>query len=123
MLDATFILYVSDFDASRRFYTRLLGREPVPFEETFVMFFLESGTRLGLLAQAAPDGSPQVPSGGFELDFAVAENTDVDRLHREWAEDGIAILQPPHEMPFAYNFLATDRDGHRLRVYCRRVAG
>jgi len=118
MLEPTFILYVSDLDTSIRFYSRLLKLTPVPFEPTFVMFFLESGARLGLLAV---DSAEAGPSAGFELDFPVGENSDVDRIYTEWSQDGIAITQPPHDMSFAYNFVARDPDGHCLRVYCRRV--
>ena len=117
MLDATFVLYVSDLEASRRFYVRLFGREPVPFEPTYEMFFLESGARLGLLARE----DTAAGSVGFELDFPVADNADVDRLYREWSALGTRIVDPPHDMAFAYNFVACDPDGHRLRVYCRRV--
>ncbi len=123
MLDATFILYVSDLAVSSAFYARLFQQEPVPFEPTFVMFFLESGARLGLVTRVVVESSPAMVSAGFELDFPVAENADVDRLHRDWAASGIAIEQAPHDMAFAYNFLATDPDGHRLRVYSRRLAG
>ncbi|WPB58421.1 VOC family protein [Xylophilus sp. GOD-11R] len=123
MLDATFILYVSDLDRSTRFYAQLLQRSPVPFEPTFVMFFLESGARLGLVARETVEDSPAMTSQGFELDFPVGDNADVDRLHDEWAGLGAVIVRPPHDMPFAYNFLAADPDGHRLRVFCRRVAG
>ena len=118
MLEPTFILYVSKLDTSIRFYSRLLKLTPVPFEQTFVMFFLESGARLGLLEVApAKAASP----AGFELDFPVGENSDVDRIYAEWSREGIAITQPPHDISFAYNFVAHDPDGHCLRVYCRRV--
>jgi len=118
MLEPTFILHVSKLDTSIRFYSRLLKLAPVPFEPIFVMFFLESGARLGLLEVEAADTG----SAGFELDFPVAENADVDRLHEEWSGQGITITQPPHDMSFAYTFVAHDPDGHCLRVYCRRVS-
>lgn len=120
MLEPTFILYVSNFDTSVRFYSQLLKLTPVPFEPTFAMFFLDSGARLGLLEV---ESSNTTPSAGFELDFPVGENADVDRLHAEWSAQGITITQPPHDMSFAYNFVAHDPDGHCLRVYCRRVTG
>lgn len=123
MLDPTFILFVSDLDTSIGFYSRLLNLTPVPFEPTFVMFFLESGARLGLLAVPADKASTPAPSAGFELDFPVGENADVDRLHKEWSQQGITITRPPHDMSFAYTFVASDPDGHCLRVYCRRVSG
>lgn len=123
MLDPAFILYVTDLDRSIRFYSGLLQLSPVPFEPTFVMFFLESGARLGLLYRPVDGPAPAPPSTGFELDFPVADDSDVDRLHAEWSGQGIAVAQPPHHMSFAYTFVATDPDGHRLRVYCRRVSG
>jgi len=123
MLDPTFIVYVSDLEVSRRFYTRLLQLEPVPFDTSFVMFFLESGARLGLVERSTVETSPARPSSGFELDFPVGTNADVDRLHREWIGLGVTVQGPPHDVSFAYNFLGSDPDGHCLRVFCRRVSG
>lgn len=123
MLDATFIVYVSDLAVSRQFYARILGLEPVPFDTSFLMFFLESGARLGLVARDTVETSPARPSSGFELDFPVGTNADVDRLHQEWTDMGVTVQGAPHDVSFAYNFLASDPDGHCLRVFCRRVAG
>jgi predicted enzyme related to lactoylglutathione lyase len=41
----------------------------------------------------------------------------VDAVYADWASRGLRILQTPVEMDFGYTFVATDPDGHRLRVY------
>ncbi|QHJ01266.1 drug:proton antiporter [Xylophilus rhododendri] len=122
-MDASFILYVSDLERSSRFYAELLGQQPVPFEATFVMFFQESGARLGLAQRDSIASAGALPSSGFELDFPVSTHGDVDRMHADWVRRGLAIVEPPNHMAFAYTFVAADPDGHRLRFYCRRVSG
>jgi predicted enzyme related to lactoylglutathione lyase len=120
MLSVNFVLYVSDLKKSAALYSHILQQSPIALDPPFVMFFLESGERLGLLDRATRP-TPDASSSGFELAFPVGENSDVDRVFQEWRGLDVTIVDPPHELPFAYNFLAVDPDGHRLRVFCRRV--
>lgn len=41
---------------------------------------------------------------------------DVEQLYRDWTARGFAIPLEPTTLAFGYTFVATDPDGHRLRV-------
>lgn len=111
------ILYVDSPEQSTRFYARLLGLQPVEASPTFALFVLASGLKLGLWSRHTVEPAA-TPVGGSELAFAVATDAEVDRLHAQWAQDGLAIVQKPQAMDFGHTFTAQDPDGHRLRVYC-----
>ena len=71
---------------------------------------------LGLQAadEIEPAAEPHV--GGTELSLSNAERADVDRLHAQWKALGIPMVLEPTVLEFGYTFVATDPDGHRLRV-------
>lgn len=46
----------------------------------------------------------------------VPDDEAVRALHERWQTAGVAIEQPPHEAVFGLTFVATDPDGHRIRV-------
>jgi catechol 2,3-dioxygenase-like lactoylglutathione lyase family enzyme len=52
------LLFVTDTDASIRFYTKLLGQEPVAASPTFGMFILPSGLGLGLWKKTGVEPAP-----------------------------------------------------------------
>lgn len=117
MSDPNFVLlYVKSPTESARFYSSLLGKQPVEASPTFAMFALESGVMLGLwAAHTVQPGA--TPVGGSELAFAVDSRPTVDERHAGWRRSGITIAQTPTEMDFGYTFVALDPDGHRLRVF------
>ena len=108
------ILYVDNPPASAAFYAQLLGRPPVEASPTFAMFATDTGPRLGLWSRHTVAPAATAPGGGSEIAFAVA---DVDAVHADWHGRGLAILQAPPDMEFGRTFVATDPDGHRLRVF------
>ena len=108
------ILYVADPVASTAFYRRLLGVAPVEASANFAMF-VHGGGRLAVWSRAAVQPAAQLTGGGTELAFLVA---DVDAVFTQWCQLGLPVLQPPTDMEFGRTFVATDPDGHRLRVYC-----
>ena len=110
------LLYVEDPAASARFYGELLGNEPLDASPGFVMFKLDNGMRLGLWGKDTVSPTPNAP-GGFEIGWPVGSNADVDQIARDWAANGVDILQQPENMSFGRTFTALDPDGHRLRVY------
>lgn len=118
MTDPSFILlYVTDAEASAKFYARLLAKPPVEASPSFAMFALENGVMLGLWGKdgVAPEANPV---GGSELGFVVADDATVTARHAEWASKGLQVLQAPTRMDFGFTFTAADPDGHRLRVFC-----
>ena len=110
------ILYVSDVEASTTFYRRILGHEPIKTYPGFSVFALSDDVTLGLQAadEIEPAAEPYV--GGTELSLSNVERADVDRLHERWKMLGIPMVLEPTVLEFGYAFVATDPDGHRLRV-------
>ncbi|MFC0168917.1 VOC family protein [Pseudoduganella danionis] len=113
------LLYVEDPIASAAFYAGLLGQQPVDTAPTFSLFMLENGLKFGLWARSSVQPVALGAGGGGELCIHVADRAAVDRLHGQWAEQGVAIAQRPVALDFGYTFVALDRDGHRLRVFVR----
>jgi len=117
------IRYVADVPASRRFYADLLGRAPFAEQEGFVMFKFDTGLRLGLWAKDAAKPAALAGGGGAELAVLVPDADAVRAVHRDWAAQGIAIAQAPVTLDFGHTFVATDPDGHRIRVYAFGAQG
>ncbi|HCR3992069.1 TPA: VOC family protein [Morganella morganii] len=110
------ILYVSDVEESTRFYTRLLNAEPVEQYSEFSVFALSDDMILGLQAKSGIDPAPQPHIGGTEICMSDISNREVDEIFRKWSELGVEIIMKPAMLDFGYTFVATDPDGHRLRV-------
>lgn len=111
------LLFVTDTDASIRFYTKLLEQEPVAASPTFGMFILPSGLGLGLWKKAGVEPAPTATGGAADLGFRVNEPGMVDSMYVDWKAKGASILMLPTDLDFGRSFVAADPDGHRLRVY------
>lgn len=109
------LLAVADPAASARFYTALLGREPVENSPTFVLYVLPNGIKLGLWIAKDIVPAPK-PAGGVEVTFSHATDDDVRATYADW-QTRAEILQQPTTMDFGFTFVAADPDGHRLRVF------
>ncbi|MBX3585220.1 MAG: VOC family protein [Ramlibacter sp.] len=112
-----FILYVDNPLASARFYSALLGQEPVEASATFAMFALASGVMLGLWSRHTVEPRAAAPAGSGEVAMALDSDAGVDSTHADWLARGLPILQAPVRLDFGYTFVALDPDGHRLRVF------
>ena len=110
------ILYVEDVDTSTTFYRQALGKEPVETFEGFSVFALTKNVTLGLQARDGIDPAAVGAPGSVELSMSHATRDDGDRIHRSWSEFGFPMALEPTELAFGYTFVATDPDGHRLRV-------
>ena len=110
------ILYVSDVEVSTTFYREILGHGPLYTYPGFSVFKVSDDVTLGLQAadEIEPAAEPYV--GGTELSLSNVERADVDRLHERWKMLGIPMVLEPTVLEFGYTFVATDPDGHRLRV-------
>ncbi|MBE9604959.1 VOC family protein [Acetobacteraceae bacterium H6797] len=113
------ILYVTDAEASARFYTRLLGREPVEASPGFALFVFEGGHKLGLWRRDGVVPPATMTGGGTELCFLAEDDAALEACHAEWVAQGLKIIQAPVAMEFGTTFTALDPDGHRLRVRVR----
>jgi len=118
----TLLLYVEKVSASASFYGDLLGRPPVESSPNFAMFALSSGVALGLWARHDVQPVPTASPGSGEICITLASIEAVQSLHAEWRRRGITILQPPTKMDFGYTFVASDPDGHRIRVFVPTAA-
>jgi predicted enzyme related to lactoylglutathione lyase len=112
------LLYVDEPQKSADFYARLLDRQPLDSSPNFVMFELSPNLRLGLWARRDVELAPSGAADTGELAMAVATNEEVEALCADRRRKGAAILQEPVTMDFGRTFLASDSDGHRLRVFC-----
>lgn len=117
------ILYVSDVETSTEFYRNILSADPIETFEGFAVFLLSETVTLGLQAadQIDPKAEPHV--GGSELSLSDVDRETVDRLHAEWKALGVSMALEPTELAFGYTFVATDPDGHRLRVCATDTTG
>ena len=111
------IFHVDNPTASATFYAGLLDRPPLEASPTFVLFALPSGLMLGLWCRHTVAPAAVAHVGGTELAFTVEGRDGVDALHATWTGRGLTILQAPTDMDFGRTFVATDPDGHRLRVF------
>lgn len=111
------LLYVENAEASARYYANILGQQPMEASATFAIFLLPSGLGLGLWGRDGVEPAPTGAGGACEIGFKVEKPADVDRHHVQWQERGAHILMPPTDLEFGRSFVATDPDGHRLRVY------
>lgn len=110
------IFYVKDVDASTEFYRRLFGADPVEAFEGFALFTLGAGMTLGLQAAEWIEPAAEPHVGGSELSLSDVDRETVERLYSEWVARGLTIILKPTELDFGYTFVASDPDGHRLRV-------
>jgi catechol 2,3-dioxygenase-like lactoylglutathione lyase family enzyme len=111
------LLYVDSPAASARFYSNLLDLTPVEQSPTFALFPLPSGVMLGLWSKHTVEPKAEGTGGGAELGFAMESAAAVDAAHANWSGRQVSILQAPTDLDFGRTFVATDPDGHRLRVF------
>ena len=110
------LLYVADPAISVAFYSKVLARSPVEQSPTFALFILDSGLALGLWRKDGVTPSPANQPGACDLGFKVAPDR-IAQMHHDWQQMGATIALPPTKLDFGTSFVATDPDGHRLRVY------
>ncbi|WP_353193659.1 VOC family protein [Pandoraea pnomenusa] len=110
-------LYVASPPESAAFYADLFDLEPVEASPGFALFVFPTGLKLGLWARFSVLPTVIAPPGGSEVVLPVASNAHVDATWEDWSGRGITILQKPTTMDFGRTFVASDPDGHRIRVY------
>src|SRR6266404_9976660 len=111
------LLYVENPPASAAFYADLLGRPPIETSATFAMLPLSDGVMLGLWSRKTVQPAANAQAGASEVAFTVDNAAAVEATYADWKKRGLNILQEPVQMDFGTTFVATDPDGHRLRVF------
>jgi catechol 2,3-dioxygenase-like lactoylglutathione lyase family enzyme len=117
-------LTVSNFEAAREFYGKLLpflGLTPVM---EFDGFYYCVGGRTGVAISRADDEHRgerfvQRRVGLHHVCFRARERADVDRVHDLVRELGATVVHPPEDGPWApgyYSLLFEDPDGIRLEI-------
>lgn len=101
---------------SAELYTRVLGAKPVENQETFVLYVLPNGLKVGLWSSKDMKPEPR-PAGGVEVSFTEESREAVLATYERWKQWGLRIVQEPTDMDFGFTFVAEDPDGHRLRSF------
>lgn len=118
------MLTVSNFDACRPFYERLLthlGLKPV-INADGMLYCVGGRTAIGVVKaedQHRGERFVQLRVGLHHLCFRARAREDVDALHTLLLELGAKIIHPPEEGPWApgyYSVLFEDPDGIRLEM-------
>ena len=118
------MLTVSDYDACKAFYAKLLpflGLRPV-FDADGFLYCVGGRTAFGI-RECAPEHRGecfvQQRVGLHHVCFRAREREDVDALHARLLQLGALIVHPPREDRFApgsYSVLFEDPDGVRLEM-------
>lgn len=101
---------------SAELYSRVLGAQPVENQETFVLYVLPTGLKVGLWRSNDMQPEPR-PAGGVEVSFGEDSRDAVLETYKRWKSWGLRVVQEPTDMDFGFTFVAEDRDGHRLRSF------
>lgn len=115
------ILYVNHPQNSAGFYEELLQQPPLELSPTFGLFKINDGFILGLWSKHTMQPTTTATPGAIELALPKATVHEVDTIYKQWQslqQKGLVFLSAPQQMEFGYNFIATDPDGHRIRVFC-----
>lgn len=110
------LLYVKDPTESAKFYERIFGVAPTATFPTYAAFELAHGLNIGLWSTSAKNFVSGGEGHRSELAFMVDDEPRVRELEASWRALGVTIEQPLHKAVFGPTFVATDPDGHRLRV-------
>ncbi|HVN16010.1 MAG TPA: VOC family protein [Anaerolineales bacterium] len=116
-------LGVRDLEASRKFYTKILGWKPSTASSEAIVFIQTGGVVLALFPrdELAKDALVASEGSGFS-GFTLAHNTnskaEVDEIIRDLKSKGVKILKEPQAMFWGgYSSYFADPDG-----YCWEVA-
>ncbi|MET0284467.1 MAG: VOC family protein [Polyangiales bacterium] len=110
------LLYVKDPAASAAFYELLFSQKPTALFPTYAAFELDNGLNVGLWSTSAKNFVSGGEGHRSELAFMVGDEAQVRGLLDAWQARGVTIEQPLHKAVFGPTFVATDPDGHRIRV-------
>jgi catechol-2,3-dioxygenase len=110
------LLAVHDPRRSAALYNQLLDAQPVEDSETFVLYVLPNGLKLGLWQASTVEPKPKQP-GGIEISFGLESREAVMQTYTLWTKLGLRVVQEPTDMEFGFTFVVEDADGHRLRPF------
>ncbi|TOG90527.1 glyoxalase [Vibrio parahaemolyticus] len=109
----SFVVYVENIHVSQTFYSRLFDCEVTLLSPTFASMPLS----LTLKQSNALTPVSTMKGGGTELSLSVADGHQLELVYNKWKEMGVDFIQPPITSVYGLNFVATDPDKHRIRVF------
>lgn len=110
------LFYVEDPLKSALFYEKIFSIKPVSLFPTYVAFSFENGLTFSLWSIHAKNFVSGGTGHRSELAFLVENETMVRKIRKQWEKLGVTIEQDLHTAAFGLTFVATDPDGHRIRV-------
>src|SRR3954469_24370361 len=81
------LLHVQEPAASARFYSRLLGIEPLESAPTFAMLPFAPGVMLGLWKRDTVQPASLGTAGAAELSWVLADESQLRDWHARWSAD------------------------------------
>jgi predicted enzyme related to lactoylglutathione lyase len=107
-----YVLAVADIDRSAAYFRDALGFA-VQWSDMTDWRLVTRGSVRVMLGRC-PDAMPAAQTGDHSY-FGYMEVDDIDALHREFAQSGAIVLEPPTDRPYGMRemTLATP-DGHRF---------
>lgn len=115
----TFIVYVSDAQASAAFYRDLLDL-PIAFESPrFMSLALPGGVQLALWSGSEIAGDLFGSTSAVrtsEVWLSLGSTSEIDDRCVDWKNRGVQIVTEPYDDVFGRTFVAADPDGNLIRV-------
>lgn len=114
-----FLIYVSDANASARFYGDLFEMEPTFTSPFFISFDIADGVSFAVWSgedagsRAADAGENPRHEIGLTLPGGAAE---IDERFQKWRAKDVTVVSEPHDAIFGRTFVIADPDGHLIRV-------
>jgi catechol 2,3-dioxygenase-like lactoylglutathione lyase family enzyme len=115
-------LGVRDFEASRKFYTDILGWKPSSSSGEDVAFFQAGGVVLSIYPREklAEDAMVSVEGSGFSgvtIAYNASTEAEVDEIIRDLKARGVKILKEPQKVFWGgYSSYFSDPDGYDWEV-------
>ena len=105
-------LQVSNFSASRTFYTKLLGLTVDERFDTPDVVLFDTNSIPFALSEAKVNLN-EAPNPGWGMTLWI-DCDQVNELHAKLQASGVTIITPPFDGPFGRTFVFADPDGYRL---------
>lgn len=111
-----FIVYVTDVQASARFYGELFDMTPKLATPRFVAYEVAAGVEMALWA-GRPEALADSPPRTSEVCLNVTGGpSEIESYYERWRGQGVTVVQEPHDDVFGRTFVIADPDGNLIRV-------
>lgn len=111
-----FLIYVTDAEASTRFYSSLFDVEPTFISPRYVAFAVAPGVLFALWTGRSEHAVPSTPRTSEVGLMVPGAGSAVDEIYARWMAKGVHVVEEPHDEVFGRTFVAADPDGNLIRV-------